>query len=121
MDNVLNDDLYLGINEKTLAGLCLEIEACSDNIATIFDQIDDSMNELSSYYKSSSLDSIINSYNEFRKNYEIIKNNINSYSADLNDLVIKYKNGAKGVILSIDQKSDDVRSILKTIDDRMEN
>ena len=118
MRSELDGNDYFGVNEIELNELCLRIEKYSDDIATIFSEIDKNVDEIKEYYQSSNSNLITSSYNEFRKNYNIIRNNINSYSKDLNAVVRKYKNGAHEVSLSINADSGDVRNQTKAEIDR---
>lgn len=82
MDNRKN-----GINEDALGELSINILDFSDRISEIFEKIDNQMNSLSTCYQGESYDNLMNYYNNFRKNYQIIKENIVSYSDDLTTLL----------------------------------
>jgi hypothetical protein len=116
MNERIDSESYLGINESKIYELCLEIDNFKDNLATILGNIDDNMNDVSKFYESSAATSLLNSYNEFRKNYPIIKDNVDSYAEDLKELVVKYKSGAKSIALSFDNQSSDIKTQAKTID-----
>ncbi len=102
-------DTVLAINEDNLYQLCLEIDGYTDKIAEIFNNIDNNFNELTEAYKSDSVNALVNSYNEFRKNYAIVKNNVSSYSEDLNELAVKFKSGVKRIALSLEEDSEYVK------------
>ena len=114
----LDQEVFLTINDEELSNLCLEIDKYSDNIALIFNQIDDEMNNLKDSYKANSSIAIINYYNELKKNYSIIKNNINSYAEDLRDLSIKVKSGFKDVALFVRSENEGIKTKIKAINDR---
>ena len=118
MKNGLDSDDYFGVNEKGLYELCLKIEKYSDDLSTIFNEIDKNMEEIKDCYQSSSSSLITTSYNDFRKNYGIIKKNINSYSKDLNAVVKTYKSGVHLISLNVNADAEDVRNQTKAEIDR---
>ena len=116
----INADTKLFINEDGIRELCSYIDKCSDNISLIFNSVDDEMNNLMECYKSSSENAIKTSYDDFSKNYKLIKENIKSYSEDLNALVIKVKSGDEEIALSISRDFEDIETKIKTIKNKEE-
>ncbi len=76
-----------GINEAALGELSIEILDYTDRISEIFKKIDDNMYRLGNCYQGKCYDDLLRYYENFRKNYPIIKENIISYSDDLIALV----------------------------------
>lgn len=85
----MNDPWQLvdGINEPELGALSLEILDYAERIIAIFDKIDAKIEQLPSSYKSQAFDTFLESYNNFRQNYPVVKNNIVSYSDELLTLI----------------------------------
>ncbi len=112
----MNTDFLGGVNETDIRTLGVEILKSSERISDIFDSIDAKMSELPDYYKSSSSDEFCRSYEAFRKNYELIKANIISYSDDLFRLVDKMKEGLDEVSSMIENFTEDRKSKAKVIE-----
>lgn len=112
----MNTDFLSGVNEGDIRTLGVEILKCSDRISDIFNLIDNKVNELPDYYKSTSCNEFCKSYEEFRKNYEIIKSNIVSYSDDLFRLVDKMKEGLNEVSSMIQNFTEEKKSKAKNIE-----
>ncbi len=96
-----NTGKYGWINEETLTSLILEIDKYVSNLATIFSDIDSKMYDLGNCYQSTSLTALMTKYNEFRKNYEIVKSNVNSYALDLTSLMNQFKSIDKKIAKEI--------------------
>lgn len=112
----MNTDFLGGVNENDIRTLGVEILKSSERISDIFDLIDTKMSELPDYYKSTSSDEFCRSYELFRKNYEIIKTNIISYSDDLFRLVDKMKEGLDEVSSMIENFTEERKSEAKEIE-----
>lgn len=112
----MNTDFLGGVNENDIRVLGVEILKSSERISAIFDSIDAKINELPSYYKSSSFDEFYSSYESFRKNYEIIKTNIISYSDDLFRLVDKMKEGLDEVSTMFKDFTEERKSKAKEVE-----
>ena len=112
----MRDDYYNGIKEEDLANLCINITKYSDNISEIFSQIDDDIEQIKENYCSTSLDILLNSYYDFRKNYSIIISNINSYSDDLTELVNKMRSGMLDLEHLYDDYTKGIKAKTKAID-----
>ena len=113
---IAGDNIVEGIREEDLLSLCDEILKNADSIYEKFNQIDNKFEEIKEYYSSSSLDTLMSKYQNFKKNYSIIKNNIISYSEDLNELIIKLKSGLQEVATKYDQYSEDIKSKKKAVE-----
>ena len=81
------------INEDELVTLISELDNSLDVISGLFDKIDQTISGLPDCYKASASEAIMLSYQEFRKNYKIIKNGLQSYSEDYIALIQKMKSG----------------------------
>ncbi len=89
-NNLVNSyDATAGVNIGNMEVLCFEIEDYANRIGDIFTKIDERMDNLSRYYQGDSCDSLFNYYSELKNNFVAIKDNINSYSDDLVELVKK--------------------------------
>ena len=111
----LKDGFVGGIKESELADVCVEINKYSDNIADIFSRIDDEFAKLPEVYKSESLSTLLDSYNDFRKNYPIVKSNINSYSDDLTELISKMRSGLLDIEHLFDAYTEGIKTKTKAI------
>ena len=103
-------DFIGGVNDKEVNSLSMEILRYSDRISEVFDAIDAKVDELPVYYKATAFDEFLKSYNEFRKNYSIIKSNVVSYSDDLLRLVPKMQEGLDEVSKMYNDYADDKKS-----------
>lgn len=103
------NDNGFAINEEELSELAIEIIDFNDEIAELFNSVDSKISELKSYYDCSKYYTLSNSYNEFKKNYSIVKQNITSYSDDLIAVINRFKAGDKDVSLVVIGSSDDVK------------
>ena len=97
------------INEEELSELAIDIIDFNDEIAELFSSIDGKMSELKSYFDCSKYYTLLNSYNEFKKNYAVVKQNILTYSDDLIAVINKYKSGDKDVSLVVAGDCEDVK------------
>ena len=82
-------DVNATVNIDNMETLCFEIEDFANRIGDIFTKIDGRMDNLSRYYQGDSCDQLNNYYLELKKNFDVIKTNINTYSDDLVELVRK--------------------------------
>lgn len=89
----MSNDVKLAIKEDGIANLIVEITDIADEISIIFDEIDDSVSKIKEYLSCSANADIDTKYEEIRKNYQIIKNNVISYSNDLVSLNVKMHDG----------------------------
>lgn len=102
-------DNGFAINEEELSELAIDIIDFNDEIAELFSSIDGKMSELKSYFDCSKYYTLLNSYNEFKKNYAVVKQNILTYSDDLIAVINKYKSGDKDVSLVVAGDCEDVK------------
>lgn len=103
------NDNGFAINEEELSELAIDIVDFNDEIAELFSSIDGKMSELKAYYDCSKYYALLNSYNEFKKNYGIVKQNITSYSDDLIAVINRFKSGDKDVSFVVAGDSEDVK------------
>lgn len=102
-------DNGFAINEEELSELAIDIIDFNDEIAELFSSIDGKMSELKSYFDCSKYYTLLNSYNEFKKNYAVVKQNFLTYSDDLIAVINKYKSGDKDVSLVVAGDCEDVK------------
>ena len=112
-------DVVAGINEEGLGTLSLEILDYVDRISKIFDKIDASMDRLKLCYRGPSCDKIISCYGMMQELYPVIKGNIKSYSDDLILVIRKMKEGDEELSKSIQRMSDEYRSRIKKINNKI--
>jgi len=116
ISTVIRNDFRTGIREEDLTNLCIEIVKYSDDISELFGKVDDDMAEAKEIYKGTSADTLFNSYDDFRKNYAIVKSNINSYSDDLTELINKLRNGLTDLSHLFDSYTEGIKTNTKAID-----
>ena len=102
-------DNGFAINEEELSELAIDIIDFNDEIAELFSSIDGKMSELKSYFDCSKYYTLLNSYNEFKKNYAVVKQNVLTYSDDLIAVINKFKSGDKDVSLVVAGDYEDVK------------
>lgn len=105
-----------GINEPELNSLSMEILDYVERISEIFDKIDSKIESLPDYYKSRACTDFINSYNDFRTNYAVVKGNITSYSDDLICLAVRMRENADYLTNMFKNYTQDVKSKTKEIE-----
>ena len=103
------NDNGFAINEEELSELAIDIIDFNDEIAELFSSIDGKMSELKTYYDCSKYYTLLNSYNEFKKNYSVVKQNITTYSDDLIAVINKFKSGDNDVSVLVEGDSMDVK------------
>ncbi len=109
------NDFVGGIHEEDLGSLAMEILDYSERITTILDDIDKKFESLHQYYDSESYVKFMESYNEFRLNYGVIKSNVVSYSDDLIRLISKMNEGMDSVIDLFNTFTEERKSKAKEI------
>ena len=87
----------------------------NDELSELFSSIDNKMVELKSAFNSKEYQSLMSQYSEFKKNYAVVKNNINSYSDDLVAVINKMRTGDSNITSLLETKSDDVLEQAKLI------
>lgn len=111
----MNTDFLGGIKEEELSSLSMEVLDYSERIAEIFGKIDTKFQLIDEYYESPSYVKFKEAYSSFRLNYQVVKNNIVSYSDDLIRLISKMKEGLDEVIVIMDTYTQDRKSKAKEI------
>ena len=97
----------LGINESELGNLSMEILDYKERINDIFDAIDKQVGSLDECYKGSANYVVKEGYNDIRKNYALITQNLDSYSSDLINLIKQVKIDSNYIAqLFLDQAED---------------
>ena len=110
------NDVILGVKEKELGPLSLEILDYSDRISAILDKIDSRMADIAEHYQGDSYKELMNYYSELKNSFSIIKDNIISYSDDLAALIIKTKENDKTLASLFDEFTVDVKQQIKSIE-----
>lgn len=82
-------DAVAGINEEELNSLSLEIIDRKDRISEILEKINACMGRLEDCYQGPPYDKIMQYYEELSSSFPTIKDNIKSYSDDLQTLITK--------------------------------
>ncbi len=91
----MNTNVSIDINE--INKLILEISDCKDNIKSIFNKINELMDETENYYSSYAASKLRSKYRLFNDNYKVILSNISSYANDFQSLKKKYALGMDAV------------------------
>lgn len=110
-----SNDLFIGINEGELGEIAIDFVNFNDELSEIFSSIDSKMIELKGAFNSKEYQSLLSQYNDFKKNYSIVKNNINSYSDDLVAIINKVRIGDSNIASLLETKSNDVLDQAKLI------
>lgn len=87
----MNENISIDIAEVNK--LILEISDCKDNIKSIFNKINELIDETESYYDNYVASELRNKYKIFNDNYKVILSNISSYVNDFQSLKKKYALG----------------------------
>lgn len=112
----MTDNIKLTIKESEIEELVVEITNIADEISIIFDGIDNSVDTIKEYLSCEANKNIENKYQEIRKNYQVIKNNIISYSSDLVSLNAKMHDGEKYLINKFNAKTAEINAKKKEVD-----
>lgn len=109
------DNIIGAIREEELGNLSMEVLDYAERIALLFERIDEKFNSVAEFYDSESYVKLMESYNEFRANYTIVKSNIESYSDDFIRLISKMHEGMDEVSLMFEKYTEDRRLKAKEI------
>lgn len=109
-------ELEIAINEENLAELSFEIEDYVDRISAIFEKYNIAMSKLSIHYKSESCQKILNYYEEVKKSFPIVKNNIKNYALDYRNLIKILKHEDKKYSLKLENEAFTTASKAKEIE-----
>ena len=104
----MNDDGMLAINDNELGEFTVGLMDYSDELGEIFAKIDSKMNELNKYFGGRAASDLQAQYKSFRENYQVIRNNIISYSDDLISLITQFHEGSTTIALKVDKAADEV-------------
>ena len=111
----LNTEISQGVNESNVDSAVLSLNNIIDGITKNMNDIDMIIYNLDSYLEGEILDTIKKEYDTFRKQYEILIDNLNSYPQDLMNVKSGLKWEESTVISQIDEFSDDLRAKTKDI------
>lgn len=112
----MNDNLLFGINEEGLTNLSLELLDYADEISTILSKINLKIEQLSDNCDGSAINAIKDKYHNFKQNYNVVKNNVNSYSNDLIALIQKAKQTDKNITRIFEEGITDLKQDAKKIE-----
>ena len=113
--------IILGINEKDLAELIVEIVNVADKINVVLGKYDDKFSELKSVYDGKSYTELNDYYNTYvRSKFNTVKNNIVSYADDLTALNRKMHEGSKSMANIFNKGTDEINSITKKVTNYIE-
>lgn len=111
----MTDNIIGAIREEELGSLSMEVLDYAERIALLFESIDEKFNSVADYYDSESYVKLMESYNEFRKSYAVVKSNIESYSDDFIRLISKMHEGMDDVSLMFEKYTEDRKLKAKEI------
>lgn len=77
----MND--IIGTNDEGLNNLTLEIRSYKDEISNIFNSLEDSVVNLRDSYKCEAGSVFDQKFNNLKRNFPILKNNLDTYADDL--------------------------------------
>ena len=102
----MKDNIFLAMKEEDIHEFCVKILECADNISLIFTNIDKQMNYLNDKFTFPSKYNIMVKYNSLRENFDLIHNNLISYSEDFANLQLKADCGKKEIQGFINNATD---------------
>lgn len=111
----MNKDVFFAINEPELESLSLELIDYADDISSILSKINAKIDTLDLYCDGKAIIELKEKYSNFKVNYSIVKQNINTYSSDLIDLIQKAKTSNKKIVNIIEEGQDDLRVQAKNL------
>lgn len=93
----MNNDV-VGVNEKKLDDLVLNIYSLSDQLAKIFEKIEENVSSTNNFYQSSDGDAYRKKFYQYIGNFDTVVSNMRLYGDDLLRVKFHYKqNIAKNV------------------------
>lgn len=98
-------DLEIAMNEENLAELSFEVEDYVDRISEIFEKYNIAISKLSINYKSEACQKILNYYEEIKKTFPIVKNNIKKYAEDYRNVIRILKSEDKKYALRLENEA----------------
>lgn len=110
------DSRLAGINESSYQELVVSIMDYADRINEIFNRIDDNVNKIPECYKASSCQLLLSKYEEIKKCYPIVHENILSYADDLTTALQKYREMDKDTALKFDVLTHETTKKAKEIE-----
>lgn len=97
----------VGVNEAGIDALILEINECLEKINIHYHNIYDLVEKSTQYFDCDCGKKFRDYFTKLDANYDIIKNNILSYTNDLINVKTKYKSFVENQVATINQKSID--------------
>ncbi|MBE6150032.1 MAG: hypothetical protein E7170_04855 [Firmicutes bacterium] len=98
-----------GIKENTLDSLVIHISDKADDIKRLFNSIDDEFNKIYNNFNCSVSSCFHTIYDEMKENYQIINENILSYSMDYAKVKNSYVEKNIEIVNQIKSFSEDVK------------
>lgn len=105
-----------GINIEGINSLNLEISIINDEIANILSSIDQKVAQLDSFLIGAANREFNLKYDEIRRNYYVVKKNINLYSKDFINLINKMKDVDTDSSKLFNSFTDDTKNKAKKIE-----
>jgi len=111
----LNTDISQGVNDANIDSAVLSLNNIIDEITKNMNDIDMIIYNLDGYLEGEILDTIKKEYDTFRKQYEILIDNLNSYPQDLMNVKAGLKWEDNTVVGQLNEFSEDLRTQTKDI------
>lgn len=105
---MINSNKIVALNEKEINRIMLDVIDCSTRVKTIFNRINDLVEETKSYYVCSSANMLRSKYEQLNDSYNNIVKNILSYNSDLNLLKKKYALGMDSLSYQIKRSASNM-------------
>lgn len=102
-----NADVTAVIESEGLSNFCELLLQDADELTTILNEITSKVNELKDYLTSDALVNINSEYDEIKKYYNIIKQNIVSYTEDFIDVKNIIEEGMKVVSVKFENEKEE--------------
>ena len=104
----MDGDSMLAINDNELGEFTVGLMDYSDELGEIFTKVDSKMSELTKYFGGKAATDLQAQYKSFRENYQIVRNNVISYSDDLISLITQFHEGSRTIALQVNKAADEV-------------
>ena len=109
-------DLEVAMNEEDLAELSFEVEDYVDRISEIFEKYNIAISRLSINYKSEACQKILSYYEEIKKTFPIVKNNIKKYAEEYRNVIRVLKSEDKKYALRLENEATTTAAKAKEIE-----
>ena len=110
---VITKEVAAGINDEELTSLSEEILKYVDNISSILERLDRSIERLPGCYRGEASDKLMRRYSEIESSFSVLESNLRSYSEDLKALIVKMKEGDQSLSRIFQEATNDAQGRLR--------